>query len=66
MVETRCLKNVVINTIINLKHTTIYKQHAINNAIPDFERNFCIKNTLCTVKQKNLHYYCDIIFLIHC
>ena len=65
MIEMRCLKNVVINTIINLKHT-IYKQHAINNAIKDFERNFCIKNALCTVKQKNLHYYYDIIFVIHC
>ena len=38
MIEMRCLKNVVINTIINLKHT-IYKQHAINNAIKDLRIN---------------------------
>ena len=48
------------NTIINIKNDlksiiqTHYKQHNIKNTIPDFERNFCINNALCTVKQKTL------------
>ena len=48
------------NTIINIKNDlksiiqTHYKQHNISNLIPDFERNFCINNALCRVKQKTL------------
>ena len=48
------------NTILNIKDDlksiiqTHYKQHNINNTVPDFERNFCINNALCTVKQNTL------------
>ena len=48
------------NTTINIKNDlkniiqTNYKQHTINNILPDFERNFCINNALYTIKQNSL------------
>ena len=47
-------------TIINIKNDlkqiiqTHYKQHNINNTISDFQRNFCINDTLCTIRQNKL------------
>ena len=48
------------NTTINIKNDwkniiqTNYKQHTINNTLPDFEINFCINNALYTIKQNSL------------
>ena len=48
------------NTIINIKNElkniiqTHYKQHAINNKLGEFQTNFFINNTICTLTNNSL------------
>ena len=48
------------NTILSIKNDlkyiiqSHYKQHTVNNTLEEFKINFCINNTLCTLKNDSL------------